>query len=346
MLSFLPKNLFDQFSKMANVYFLFIMVLQIIPQISISGGQPAILLPLLFVCAVSAIKDLFEDIKRHKADDFENNSITHILNKQTNEFEKKPWKDVRVGNIIRVTEKEFFPADLVLLTSSGRKGICYIETKNLDGETNLKHKVSNKDVMDLCPNEQAFSSLRATIECQGPSDKIYQFDGTMKIEGVREKISLSYENFLLRGSSLRQTEWVVGLVTFTGHHTRIMKNSTGARTKFSRIEKQTNMQILFIFALQCVLCLIAMIMGTFWRKQYSQTMPYLSLTDQFGKVSIFDSNWILNAIQRYFTWILIFTNMVPISLMVTLEVVKFLQAFFITWDYRIYDMEKDMPTKV
>ena len=52
-----------------------------------------------------------------------------------------------------------------------------------------------------------------------------------------ESVSLSYDSFLLRGSSLRQTEWIFGLVTFTGHHTRIMKNSTGARTKFSRIEK-------------------------------------------------------------------------------------------------------------
>jgi len=75
-------------------------------------------------------------------------------------------------------------------------------------------------------------------------------------------------------------------------------------------------------------------------------MPYLALTDTFATVTIMDSNWILNAIQRYFTWILIFTNMVPISLMVTLEVVKFFQAFFITWDYRIYDIDKDMPTKV
>jgi len=125
-----------------------------------------------------------------------------------------------------------------------------------------------------------------------------------------------------------------------------MKNSSGARTKFSRIEKQTNIQILFIFGLQCVLCLIAMIMGTFWRTQYSETMPYLALTDTFAEVTIFDSNWVLNSIQRYFTWILIFTNMVPISLMVTLEVVKFIQAFFIEWDADIYDLDKDMPTKV
>ena len=80
ILTFLPKNLFLQFSKMANVYFLFIMILQILPPISITSGQPAILLPLLFVCAVSAIKDMFEDIKRHNADNQENNRKTEVLN--------------------------------------------------------------------------------------------------------------------------------------------------------------------------------------------------------------------------------------------------------------------------
>jgi len=169
--------------------------------------------------------------------------------------------------IVKVLDNQFFPADLVLLNSSGRKGICYIETKNLDGETNLKQKVANKDIMSLCKTEDALSDLRATVMCEGPTDKIYQFDGNFTLDSQsHSKISLSYENFLLRGSSLKQTDEVVGLVTFTGHFTRIMKNSTGARTKFSRIEKQTNVQILFIFGLQCVLCLIAMVMGTFWRK--------------------------------------------------------------------------------
>lgn len=116
------------------------------------------------------------------------------------------------------------------------------------------------------------------------------------MDGEQEKYSLGYDNFVLRGASLRQTDWIIGLATFTGHFTRIMKNSTGARTKFSRIEKQTNIQILFIFGLQCVLCLIAMVVGTFWRRQYSETMPYLALTDTFATVTIFDSNWVLNAI--------------------------------------------------
>ena len=330
---------------MANVYFLFIMVLQIVPPISITGGQPAILLPLLFVTSVSAIKDLFEDIKRHNADSQENGRKAEVLDPTSGQFQSKIWKDIKVGSIVRVTNNQFFPADMILLNSSGRKGICYIETKNLDGETNLKHKVSNKDVMVHVQNDKALASFKGQVKCEGPSDKIYQFDGVITVNG--ERISLSYENFLLRGSSLRQTDWIVGLITFTGHGTRIMKNSTGARTKFSRVEKQTNMQIIFIFGLQCVLCLVATVYGTFWKQTYTeQTEWYLALKGVKGNGGIFERYWILNAIQRYFTWILIFTNMVPISLMVTLEVVKFLQAFFIQWDYRIYDLEKDMPTKV
>ena len=126
-----------------------------------------------------------------------------------------------------------------------------------------------------------------------------------------------------------------------------MKNSTGARTKFSRVEKQTNMQIGFIFGLQCILCLVATVYGALWRQYYNdKTQAYLDLDASATTGSIFDRYWILNAIQRYFTWILLFTNMVPISLMVTLELVKFLQAFFITWDWRIYDLEKDMATTV
>jgi phospholipid-transporting ATPase len=184
---------------------------------------------------------------------------------------------------------------MILLNSSGPKGICYIETKNLDGETNLKYKVANKEVMEYCKDDAALTKFKANVKCEGPSDKIYQFDGLITIEGKR--ISLAYECFLLRGSSLRNTDWITGVIVYTGHSTRIMKNSTGARTKFSRIEKQTNMQILFIFGLQCVLCLAASVYGTFWKNKNNKlTESYLALSGVQGSGGIFDRIWILNAI--------------------------------------------------
>lgn len=61
-LNFIPKNLFYQFTKMANIYFLVMMGLQMIKPISITAGQPTIALPLGFVTLVSMVKDIIEDM--------------------------------------------------------------------------------------------------------------------------------------------------------------------------------------------------------------------------------------------------------------------------------------------
>ena len=117
LLSFLPKNLFLQFTKLANIYFLMICFLQVIPAISISNGQPANLIPLVVVIFVSGVKDLLEDRKRHKSDNQENNRLVRILQPSGN-FEQKRWRDLKVGQIVKVFKDNFFPADLILLTSS------------------------------------------------------------------------------------------------------------------------------------------------------------------------------------------------------------------------------------
>lgn len=241
-LTFLPKNLFEQFSKLANVYFLLISFMQMIPIISISGGKPVMLMPLAFVIIVSMIKDIFEDYKRHKSDNQENYKQVLVYDPLTKEFVKQHWRSLKVGQIVKVLCDEFFPADLVLLKSSEPKGLCYVETKNLDGETNLKHKTAEKTLNRMFQREDAIDRFSARLICEEANDLIYKFEGTifMAPAGSDNKVSLSSENLLLRGSSLRNTEYVLGFIVYSGHQTKIMMNSTNARFKMSKIEKETN----------------------------------------------------------------------------------------------------------
>lgn len=145
-ISFIPKNLTEQFSKRANLYFLIIGFLQTIDEISTSGGVPVIFFPLTLIIIVSSIKDLFEDFKRKRSDNQENNRKILVLDKNIGNFVQKKWEDLKVGNIIKIMENEYFPADLLVLKTSDPKNLCYIETKNLDGETNLKRKTVAKDL--------------------------------------------------------------------------------------------------------------------------------------------------------------------------------------------------------
>lgn len=146
IITFLPLNLMLQMSKSANVYFCIMLVLEYIPQLGY--GLPDLIMPIAFVIGVSMIKDIYEDVMRHNQDSEENNRWTQIgYHNRTNK--KKPigckfvpmqWHKVKVGQIVKVYQDQFFPCDLLLINSSLPNGVCYIETKNLDGESNLKHK--------------------------------------------------------------------------------------------------------------------------------------------------------------------------------------------------------------
>jgi phospholipid-transporting ATPase len=116
----------------------------LIKPISDSDGVPIMLMPLSFVVFVSMIKDIFEDMKRHASDNTENNRKVLSVDLEKGAFVERRWSDLHVGMIVKIMDDEFFPADIVLINSSSFKGISYVETKNLDGETNLKHKQSQK----------------------------------------------------------------------------------------------------------------------------------------------------------------------------------------------------------
>ena len=143
--NFIPKFLLEEFNpytKFANCYFLLIAGLQCIKTISNTGGYPTTLLPLLVVLVIDGIFLSLEDLKRHKADREANSSTAYVYNPTVQEFEPVLWSDLVVGDFIRVEAHHIVPADVVILgvaeKTEAATGVCYVETKSLDGETNLK----------------------------------------------------------------------------------------------------------------------------------------------------------------------------------------------------------------
>uniref|UniRef100_A0A3Q2GEP9 Phospholipid-transporting ATPase n=1 Tax=Cyprinodon variegatus TaxID=28743 RepID=A0A3Q2GEP9_CYPVA len=242
------------------------------------------------------------------------------------------WKQVAVGDLVKVTNGQHLPADMVILSSSEPQAMCYIETSNLDGETNLKIRQG----LSLTAGFQTLEDLMALsghLECEGPNRHLYDFTGTLRLQN-QNPAPLGPDQVLLRGAQLRNTQWVVGIVVYTGHDSKLMQNSTKVPLKRSNVERVTNMQILVLFGILLVMALISSVGAAIWNKKHTnEACWYLS---RAGDIS-------LNFAYNLLTFIILYNNLIPISLLVTLEVVKFTQALFINWDVEMYYSETDTP---
>jgi phospholipid-transporting ATPase len=289
--SFFPLNLLEQVTKMANIYFIIFAILQVIPSISNSNGQPTILLPLIFVIVVSMIKDFVEDYKRWKSDAEENNNEVKIL--QNGEEASVKWSDLMVGNIVKVFKDNFFPSDIIFIKSSNSENVCYVETKNLDGETNLKHKCLSKLTIDFMATISSAQEMNCEIECETPSADLYSFKGT--VASGNAKLPIHFDQFLLRGSVLKNTEYIIGIVTYTGHDTKIMKNIGKVSSKRSKMEQETYTEILYIFCVQILVAFVLSICNISW---YDGNMlsPYLAISSS--------KNYLLVSLQAIGIWLL------------------------------------------
>uniref|UniRef100_A0AAQ5X5R4 Phospholipid-transporting ATPase n=1 Tax=Amphiprion ocellaris TaxID=80972 RepID=A0AAQ5X5R4_AMPOC len=308
VLTFLPRFLYSQFRRAANAFFLFIALLQQIPDVSPTGRWTT-LVPLLFILVVAAVKEIIEDLKRHNADNVVNkkecqgieNASSFILSVTENLLLYLVW----CGSItFSLLYCDITTSVCILsLRNSEPQGMCYIETSNLDGETNLKIRQGLQMTADI-----------KEIDSLIPNRHLYEFVGNIRLDGHRW--------ILLRGAQLRNTQWVHGVVVYTGHDTKLMQNSTRPPLKLSNVERITNFQILVLFGCLLAISLVCSIGQTIWKYQYGNDAWYMDLN--YGGAANFGLNFL--------TFIILFNNLIPISLLVTLEVIKFIQAFFINWD--------------
>uniref|UniRef100_A0A4W2HM71 Phospholipid-transporting ATPase n=1 Tax=Bos indicus x Bos taurus TaxID=30522 RepID=A0A4W2HM71_BOBOX len=252
LLNFVPRNLFEQFHRVANLYFLFLVVLNWVPLVE-AFQKEITMLPLVVVLTIIAIKDGLEDYRKYKIDKQINNLVTKVYSRKEKKYVDRCWKDVTVGDFIHLSCNEVIPADMVLLFSTDPDGICHIETSGLDGESNLKQKqvVRRYAEQDSEVDPEKFSSR---IECESPNNDLNRFRGFLE-HSNKERVGLSKENLLLRGCTIRNTEAVMGIVVYAGHETKAMLNNSGPRYKRSKLERRANTDVLWCVLLLVVMCL-------------------------------------------------------------------------------------------
>ncbi|CAO3582705.1 unnamed protein product [Absidia cylindrospora] len=521
--TFLPKNLFEQFRGLANIYFLFLVILQMFPLFSTSASPVLVILPLAAILILTGVKDAMEDNKRHKTDQGVNKAVTWTLSAWTNvnipvykvarsrrwihairswlespfrffrrdneddddddyindtacdsnqgpcssfdpvhtdhlsspslqipshtspisslrqtirssttsltrvfqrnkpyrpglvphsvlhkkkkksrkmssppikikksemdrRWQRTLWQDLQVGDFVYLRDDDPVPADMVILSTSEPDGLCYVETQNLDGETNLKIKRGLQATGDINRPEDCDGSS-FYIESEPPDANLYSYNGVLKwkvsmMDQIDEQIEdddanyydvddngiqpplkqnindgtsqnlqqqqhsrnndVSHEkteavtsnNVLLRGCVLRNTDWVIGLVLFTGNETKIMLNSGKTPSKRSKMEKATNPHVIANFILLFVLCLICSIAASVFYSSHSSS-TYFEQPDAESPA--------MEGFLMFWTTLVIYQNIIPISLYISVQIVKTAAAYFIHTDIDMYNERLDQP---
>lgn len=461
ILTFIPKNLYEQFRRVANLYFLLLVVLQVFPIFGAVSPQTAAL-PLLFILAVTAIKDAIEDYRRATLDEEVNTSAAtklgnwHNINQPKDprnwlerllglnapghvtkgvrklrereasegsriilsragnrpsfsvtepsslsldggsgqrlediqsvdshsypplgretppqpsfsasaqnlvgnassatltaaslsgvldwskrisgsaRWERTLWKKLEVGDVVLLRDNEQVPADIVILSTSDPDGLCYLETKNLDGETNLKPRKALNATSSILSEEDIERSA-FVLDSEPPHPNLYLYNGVLRF---RDQVSdqpktepVTINEMLLRGCSIRNTAWVVGLVVFTGKDTKIMLNGGDTPSKRSKIEKETNFNVIVNFVVLIAMCTVsAVVNGIFDARTGTSAAVFEPGSDP-------SSSDIVNAFITFASCLIAFQNIVPISLYISIEIVKTIQAFFISQDIDMY----------
>ncbi|KAJ3331183.1 hypothetical protein HDU76_003844 [Blyttiomyces sp. JEL0837] len=358
VLDFFPKQLLFQFSKVGNMYFLFVSMLQLVPDWS-PTGQYTTIFPLTAFVGLAMLKEGWEDYARHKQDALENGRKARRLRffdptketptgegMQTLEanpkvgviWEEIAWKDLRVGDLVKVEQDEPIPADIVLLGSSQDNGICYIETSNLDGESNLKIKQSLAITSEMIWDIESLASFSAKICGESPTDELYRFEGYVELDSeLRTRHPLTISQMLPRGTTLANTDYIFGAVLYTGEETKIRRNAASSiRSKTPSLEILTNKIIIAMLVVVLVLA------------AFSTLFEYSLYRTRFRSNNNYFIHWYLegvpiNLMAAYFSFVILYNTMIPISLYVAMEFVKLLLSLFINSDLQMYDEATDTP---
>ena len=359
LLNWLPKSILEQFRRVANAYFLGISVLMILGSYAtylfISPLDPfSTIATLIVILLITSCKEGYEDLLRRKSDKFENNREVTVVTFERDEAGKvvtketvKRSKRLRTGEIVKLSGTMPAPADLlIILTSMHNDGNkCYVETANIDGETNLKLREAPsalctelaEQITEGVPVPELFAG---SIEIEEANANIHKVVGTLKLDAAEHPVPIDANNIVLRSALFSNTDWAYGVVVYAGQETKIQMNSLHAPSKMSKLEKNLNTAIIIIFIAQVVLVSISVLSVYLLGFDDTSDLPYV-FPPGTGSGSILPL-WL----ELWFVFFLLYNNFIPLSLYVTIEIVNLGQAYLIGQDEQLYHPGLDVPCTV
>ncbi|KAL0929774.1 phospholipid-transporting atpase [Colletotrichum truncatum] len=347
---FLPRQIIYQFTRLANAYQLLISILQLIPGFSTTGKFTTVI-PLIVFLVLIIAKEGYYDWKRHRQDVAENNQPTRVLREAPLgadgsyapdtesdnggssatrfQWEITTWKDLKVGDIIMLEKDEDVPADIVILHSDGAEGFAYIETIALDGETSLKIRERPPNLPD-CSTIERISECQAQLTVEDPNSDLYRFDSQLTADDATRPLTINHVIF--RGSTIRNNS-VIGITINTGEECKIRLNSNKERKpKQPALESITNKIVLFLMAYVLISAGACTIAHVVWDRSAGRSW-YLSFTQ-------------IRIADILMGFIIMFNNVIPLSLYVGLEGTKLGQMTLISNDLDIYHKETETRAQV
>eukprot|EP01065_Artemidia_motanka_P026103 TRINITY_DN3100_c0_g1_i1.p1 TRINITY_DN3100_c0_g1~~TRINITY_DN3100_c0_g1_i1.p1 ORF type:complete len:1298 (+),score=319.38 TRINITY_DN3100_c0_g1_i1:79-3894(+) len=347
--NFFCLNLYQQFQEFSNVYFLIVMCISLVPGVSPITPITAIA-PLVFVLAVAAAKDGYEDIVRRWADRRHNSELVTVLS----QTDPPTWRQIkssrlRVGDIVRVSQSDDWigaqglKGDVIVLACSDDDGVCFIETAQLDGETSRKPRrellsemsmmLSNPPVRHHCcdPEKVSKAFKTWTLNVEPPSDALYDWQGKLDVaeQDLRSASGpwgVTLEQTIWRGASVKKTDWVVAVVIYTGMDTRLGQNMGNVKLRSSGLLTRLNKAVLGIFVIKNVFMVILCLLSVVWNEEHRNDWYLGEWADQDGAATFF---------LNYLTWFILLSFMIPISLFVTMQLCQRIQMLLMSWDRRM-----------
>ncbi|KAI1230472.1 Phospholipid-transporting ATPase IK, partial [Lamprotornis superbus] len=302
LLTFLPLNLYEQFHRMANVYFVFVILLQTFPEISTLPWY-TLLFPLSCLLIIRGLRDLIDDIGRHRSDRSINSRPCEIL--AGRRFRWQKWRDICVGDIVRLHKDSVVPADLLLLCSSEPSSLCYVETADIDGRMN------------------------SSVTPQGCFI-------LLSLAPAHRETNLKFRQALLVTHQELGSE--ESMAAFDGLDSKIMRNSGKIKRKKTKLDHLMDRLVVVIFLVLLGTSLGLAVASGFWARTFQEKHGYLAALYQHTSPA-------QQAFLNFWGFTILLSIIIPMSMYITLEFIYLVNSCFINWDLEMYYGAKDIPAE-